>query len=376
MKPSVPFLDLKAVNDAVGPEIQAAIGRVLESGWYLLGAECAAFEKEFADYCGVKHCIGVANGLDALVLILMAYIEQGVMKPGDEVIVPGHTYIASVLAISRAGLVPKLVEPDPRTFTIDPAAISAAITSRTKAILPVHLYGQCADMDPINALARQHGLKVVEDAAQAHGARYRGVRTGGLGDAAGFSFYPGKNLGALGDGGAVTTNDTRLAETISALRNYGSHKKYFNRYKGLNSRLDEIQAAILRVKLRHLDEDNDRRRLIAERYLGLITHPEVVLPEVAAYGSHVWHLFVIRTPRREELIRHLNARGIQTVIHYPVPPHKQDAYPELSRVSLPVTEQLHREVLSLPMSPCLSASNRKTVCNEVSTFDPLQVRRS
>lgn len=369
MKHAVPFLDLKAVNDAHGDEIRSAIDRVLESGWYLLGSECASFETEFAEYCGVRHCIGVANGLDALTLILRAYIEQNVMAPGDEVIVPGHTYIASVLAISHAGLVPVLVEPDERTYTVDPARIPAAFTRRTRAIMPVHLYGQCADMDPIRAIAASHGLKVIEDAAQAHGARYRGVRTGCLGDAAGFSFYPGKNLGALGDGGAITTNDDGLAEIITALRNYGSHTKYVNRCKGLNSRLDEIQAAILRVKLRHLDADNHRRQAVADFYRESISHPSIVLPHVADYGSHVWHLFVVRTTARAALVAHLNAHDIQTVIHYPIPPHRQDAYREMSGVSLPLTEKLHGEVLSLPMGPVLTQSQRELVAMHVNSFE-------
>lgn len=368
MKPAVPFLDLKAVNDAHGDEIRSAIDRVLESGWYLLGSECASFETEFAEYCGVRHCIGVANGLDALTLILRAYIEQNVMVPGDEVIVPAHTYIASVLAISHAGLVPVLVEPDERTYTIDPARIAEAITAKTRAIMPVHLYGQCADMDPIREIARAHGLKVIEDAAQAHGARYRGVRTGGLGDAAGFSFYPGKNLGALGDGGAITTNDDGLAEIISALRNYGSHTKYINQYKGFNSRLDEIQAAMLRVKLRHLDADNQRRQSVAEFYRASISHPKIVLPHVADYGSHVWHLFVVRTTVRQSLMEYFNARGIQTVIHYPIPPHKQIAYHELADVSLPLTEKLHAEVLSLPMSPALTQHQQDLVAMNAQSF--------
>jgi dTDP-4-amino-4,6-dideoxygalactose transaminase len=369
MPPRVPFLDLKPVNDAYDEEIRTAIDRVLGSGWYLLGRECSAFEEEFADFCDARHCIGVANGLDALTLILMAYVEMGVMAPGDEVIVPAHTYIASVLAISRAGLVPKLVEPDEATFTVDPAAIRSAITSRTRAVLPVHLYGQCADMGPIMAIAKEHGLKVIEDAAQAHGATYRGKRTGSLGDAAGFSFYPGKNLGALGDGGAVTTGDSDLAGVITALRNYGSHKKYFNVYKGLNSRLDEIQAAILRVKLRHLDADNARRHAISERYRDSIDHPSIQLPQVASYGTHAWHLFVVRSRRREALIKHLEGRGIQTVIHYPVPPHKQDAYKELAGLSLPLTERLHEEVLSLPMSPVMTDDQCDTVIAAISGFE-------
>ena len=306
----IKFLDLKKVNDAHGDEISDAIQRVLDSGWYLLGGEVSSFEREFADYCGARQCVGVANGLDALILILMGYRELGVMSEGDEVIVPANTYIASILAISRAGLRPVLVEPDDLTYNIAPNLIETAITERTRAIMAVHLYGQCADMDPICAIAQQHGLKVIEDAAQAHGATYRGRKAGSLGDAAGFSFYPGKNLGALGDGGAVTTNDTELAEVIGALRNYGSHEKYYNKYKGMNSRLDEIQAAILRVKLAHLDEDTEKRRMVADAYLTSLQSfsPRLVLPAVAEYGQHAWHLFVVRTQYRDALAEHLKKR--------------------------------------------------------------------
>lgn len=361
------FLDLKALNEQYRPEIDQAIQRVLDSGWYLLGKEVSGFEQEFADYCGAKHCLGVANGLDALILILMAYRELGVMAEGDEVIVPANTYIASILAISRAGLKPVLVEPDERMYNIDPTLIEAAITEKTKAILAVHLYGQCADMDPINAIAGKHGLKVVEDAAQAHGATYRSRKTGSLGDAAGFSFYPGKNLGCLGDGGAVTTSDGELADAIRALRNYGSEKKYHNKYQGMNSRLDEIQAAILRVKLKYLDADTEKRQQVAQIYLeqlSSIQHPSsIILPYVADYGMHAWHLFVVRTTERDALAEHLKQQEIQTVIHYPIPPHQQKAYPELNQLSLPLTEAIHREVLSLPMSPVLDADSTETVLN-------------
>jgi dTDP-4-amino-4,6-dideoxygalactose transaminase len=353
----IKFLDLKAINEQYRDEIDAAIQRVLDSGWYLLGQEGEAFEAEFAAYCGAGHCLGVANGLDALILILMGYQELGVMQAGDEVIVPANTYIASILTISRAGLKPVLVEPDERTYNIDPHLIEAAITERTRAILPVHLYGQCADMDPIKAVAQKHGLKVIEDAAQAHGATYKERKAGSLGDAAGFSFYPGKNLGCLGDGGAVTTNDPDLAEAIRALRNYGSHVKYHNKYKGMNSRLDEIQAAILRVKLRHLDEDTDKRRKIADYYRAHLSPVTCHLPPVAAYGSPVWHLFVIRHPQRDALAKHLAEQGIQTMIHYPIPPHHQPAYPEFHHLKLPITEAIHREVLSLPISPVLDAAS-------------------
>ena len=367
----IKFLDLKKVNDAHGEEISAAIQRVLDSGWYLLGQEGEAFEQEFAEYCDAKHCLGVANGLDALILILMAYRELGVMQEGDEVIVPANTYIASILAISRAGLKPVLVEPDELTYNIDPTLIEAAITERTKAIMAVHLYGQCADMDPICAIAKKHGLKVVEDAAQAHAATYLGRKTGSLGDAAGFSFYPGKNLGALGDGGAVTTSDDALAEAIRALRNYGSQEKYHNKYKGMNSRLDEIQAAILRVKLKYLDADTDKRRQVAQCYLNslsAINHSQLVLPYVATYGEPAWHLFVVRTPKREQLAAFLAEKDIQTVIHYPIPPHQQEAYPELHHLSLPVTEAIHREVLSLPISPVMETGEVSRVISEMYQF--------
>ena len=367
----IKFLDLKAVNEQHRPEINTAIQRVLDSGWYLLGEEVSSFEREFADYCGTKHCLGVANGLDALILILMAYRELVVMQEGDEVIVPANTYIASILAISRAGLKPVLVEPDERTYNIDPNLIEAAITEKTKAIMAVHLYGQCADMDPICAIAKKHGLKVIEDAAQAHAATYRGRKTGSLGDAAGFSFYPGKNLGALGDGGAVTTSDDQLAEVIIALRNYGSHQKYHNKYKGMNSRLDEIQAAILRVKLKTLDEDTEKRRKVAEAYLSALKSQSsgLILPYVADYGTHAWHLFVVRLKERDALAEHLKQQGIQTMIHYPVPPHRQEAYPELHHLSLPITEAIHHEVLSLPISPILSCENIAVVFQGVILFN-------
>ena len=365
----IKFLDLKKLNDAHGADISAAIQRVLDSGWYLLGEEVSSFEQEFARYCGAKHCLGVANGLDALILILMGYRELGVMAEGDEVIVPANTYIASILAISRAGLKPVLVEPDERTYNLDPNLIEAAITEKTKAIMAVHLYGQCADMDPINAIAKKHGLKVVEDAAQAHAATYRGRKTGALGDAAGFSFYPGKNLGALGDGGAVTTSDDQLADAIKALRNYGSHEKYHNKYKGMNSRLDEIQAAILRVKLKYLDEDTDKRRAVADQYLSAIGHhASVISPYAADYGMAAWHLFVVRCKQRDALATHLLEQGVQTMIHYPVPPHQQQAYPELKHLSFPLTEAIHREVLSLPISPVMDASSIETVVHSINQF--------
>lgn len=369
-KPMIKFLDLKAVNEQYRPEVDAAIKRVLDSGWYLLGEEGAAFEREFADYCGADYCLGVANGLDALILILLGYKELGVMQEGDEVIVPANTYIASILAISRAGLSPVLVEPDERTYNLDPSLVEASVTEKTKAIMAVHLYGQCADMDPICRIAKKHGLKVIEDAAQAHGATYRGRKAGSLGDAAGFSFYPGKNLGALGDGGAVTTCDSQLADAITALRNYGSHEKYHNKYKGMNSRLDEIQAAVLRVKLPYLDVDTQKRRKVAEAYLSALSSLTSALsvPYVADYGLPAWHLFVVRTSQRDQLAKHLTEHGIQMLIHYPVPPHRQAAYPELGGQLLPLTESIHREVLSLPIGPVLNGVDTEQVVESVSRF--------
>ena len=344
----VPFLPLGEINRRDADGIQSAITRVLDSGWYILGAEVEAFEQEFATYCGTDHCIGVANGLDALVLILRAY-EIG---PGDEVIVPANTYIASILAISQCGATPILVDADFDTCNIDPSLIIPAITKRTKAIIAVHLYGRAAPMEEISRIAKEHGLKVIEDAAQSHGASENGIRVGGLGDAAGFSFYPGKNLGALG---AVTTNDAALADKIRILRNYGSEKKYNNLYQGYNSRLDEMQAGILRAKLGNLDTDNAHRRKCAERYTELITNPDVILPVLPADRlSHVWHVYAIFHPDRDALQASLEKQGIQTSIHYPIPPHRQKCYPELAHLSFSVSEKIHRTVLSIPMSPILT----------------------
>jgi dTDP-4-amino-4,6-dideoxygalactose transaminase len=349
---SVAFLELKAPHAALREELTEAFQRVLASGWFVLGPELEAFEAEFAAYCGARHCIGVGNGLEALHLILKAY---GI-GPGDEVIVPSNTFIATWLAASHCGAKPVPVEPLDAFYNIDPRRIEAAITPRTRAIMPVHLYGQPADMAPILAIAGKHGLKVIEDAAQAHGARYKGRRTGSLGHAAGFSFYPGKNLGALGDGGAITTNDDNLAHRIRLLRNYGSEAKYRHEMQGFNSRLDELQAALLRVKLKHLDDWNARRRDIAAAYLGGLAGTGLVLPMVPAWAEAVWHLFVVRSPARQQLQDSLAASGIQTLIHYPTPPHLQPAYCMLGLVegSLPVTEAIHREVLSLPMDPYLA----------------------
>lgn len=367
----IKFLDLKAVNEQYRPEINAAIQRVLDSGWYLLGSEGAAFEQDFADFCGAKHCLGCANGLDALILTLMGYIELGLMSQGDEVIVPANTYIASILAISRTGLNPVLVEPDELSYNLNPNLIEAAITEKTKAIMAVHLYGQCADMDPINAIAKQHNLKVIEDAAQAHGATYRGGKAGSLGDAAGFSFYPGKNLGCLGDGGAVTTDDDDLADAIRALRNYGSHEKYQNKYKGMNSRLDEIQAAVLRVKLQHLNADTEKRQEIAQIYLEQLSdqQQQILMPLQADYGTHVWHLFVVRITTRDAFMAYMHERGIQCLIHYPIAPHRQKAYLNtFTKVSLPLTERIHREVVSLPISPVTTAEEAYQVVEAMKQF--------
>ena len=365
---TIPFLDYRATNQSHFDDYILAIRRVLESGWYVLGREVEAFEKEYAAWCGSPHCVGVGNGLDALTLVFEGYKALGVMRDGDEVIVPANTYIASILAITRAGLVPVPVEPDEHTLNIGPARIPAVLTSRTRSIMPVHLYGQCADMDPIRAMADRHALKIVEDAAQAHGATYQGKHAGALGHAAGHSFYPGKNLGAIGDAGAVTTGDAELANAIRALRNYGSHKKYHNLYKGYNSRLDELQAAILRVKLQYLDEENRQRNCVAQQYLAGINHPEITLPTVAPYGAPCWHLFIVRCARRDALQAYLTASGVQTMIHYPIPPHQQPAYREWRGLSFPITEAVHREILSLPMSPVQSREETARVIAAVNSF--------
>ena len=364
-----PFLDLKEINAQYREELIEACTRVIDSGWYIQGNECKEFDKEFAEYCGTKHAIGVANGLDALILILRAYKELGVMQDGDEVIVPSNTYIASILAISQNNLVPVLVEPDINTYLIDPTKIEEKITSKTKAILPVHLYGQTCQMDKINEIAKKYNLKVIEDSAQSHGAYFGEKRSGNLGDASGFSFYPGKNLGALGDGGAVTTNDEELANTIKALGNYGSHKKYENLYKGVNSRLDEMQAALLRVKLRYLDNEVEKRREIANHYLENIHNEKIILPTLTCKDNHVWHLFVIRTQKRDELQNYLHVNGIQTLIHYPIPPHKQVAYKEWNSESYSISEQIHDEVLSLPISGVQSLEDTMKVVKVLNQYD-------
>jgi dTDP-4-amino-4,6-dideoxygalactose transaminase len=364
----IPFLDLKGINDQYRAELIEACTRVIDSGWYIQGNECKEFDKEFAEYCGTKYAIGMANGLDALILILRAYKELGFMKDEDEVIVPSNTYIASILAISQNNLVPVLVEPDINTYLIDPSKIEEKITPKTKAILPVHLYGQTCEMDKINEVAKKYNLKVIEDSAQSHGAFFLDKRSGNLGDASGFSFYPGKNLGALGDGGAVTTNEEELAQTIRALGNYGSHKKYENLYKGLNSRLDEMQAAMLRVKLRYLDEESNKRREIANHYLQNIKNENIILPTVRTEDNHVWHLFVVRTNKRDELQKYLLENGIQTLIHYPIPPHHQEAYKEWNKDSYPISEQIHNEVLSIPISGVQSLEDTKKIVQVLNDY--------
>lgn len=366
MGDEIPFLDLRATYLEIKDELDAAYQRVMNSGWYILGEEVTAFEREFAQYCGTKHCVGVANGLEALQLILRACG----LEIGDEVIVPSNTYIATWLAVSNAGATVVPVEPDPRTYNLDPGRVEAAITRKTKAILPVHLYGQPADMDPINDIARRHGLKVIEDAAQAHGARYRDRRVGSLGDAAGWSFYPTKNLGAYGDAGAVTTDDDGLADRIRLLRNYGSKSKYYNEERGINSRLDELQAALLRVRLKHLDEWNSRRARIAAKYLEELRQTELMLPGVCEGADPVWHLFVVRSKRRDELQRYLKSQGVNTLVHYPVPPHMQEAYVALALASgsAAIAEAIHREVLSLPIGAHLSDSAAAQVVDAARSF--------
>lgn len=360
----IKFLDLHKINERYRGELDARIKDVLDSGWYLQGRQNELFCQHFAKFCGTKYALGVANGLDALNLIIKGY-DFG---PGDEIIVPANTYIATVLAISENGCTPVLVEPDINTYGINPELIEEKITPRTKAIMVVHLYGQAVPMQKIWELAQKHNLKVIEDAAQAHGAQYQGRRAGNLGDAAGFSFYPGKNLGAMGDAGAVTTNDEALYNKIKAIANYGSDRKYHHIYKGTNSRLDELQAGILDVKLKHLETDNARRREIARYYRENIKNPLITLPQAYDEKAHVWHVFVVRTKERERFQQYLNDNGIQTVIHYPTAPHKQDAYKEYADLSLPVTEQIHREVISLPISPVMTQEEIEKIVRIVNEF--------
>lgn len=370
----IPFLDLKEINAKYRDELIEACTRVIDSGWYIAGNELETFEQSFSEYCGTKHAIGVANGLDALILTLRAWKELGKLKDGDEVIVPSNTYIASILAISANNLTPVLVEPDLSTYNLCPQKTEQAITPNTRVILPVHLYGQIAGMPAIMEIAKKHNLLVLEDSAQAHGASIDGKRVGSWGDASGFSFYPGKNLGALGDAGAVTTNDNELANTLRALRNYGSHEKYKNLFQGVNSRLDEIQAAMLSVKLKHLDAEIARRREVASEYIKGINNKLITLPindnaiEVAGYEKHVWHVFVIRCEQREALQKHLLEKGIQTLIHYPIPPHKQEAYKEWAELNYPVSELIHEQIISLPLGPTISDEEVKKVIIAVNEF--------
>lgn len=366
----IKYLPLKQINDRYDAELREAVGRVMDSGWYLKGEHTQRFEKNYATYIGTKYCVGVANGLDALTLILRAYIEKGVMQPGDEVIVPANTFIASILSISECGLTPVLVEPCIDTFQIDDSQIEEVITERTKALMIVHLYGRCAYTEKIGMICKKHQLKLIEDNAQAHGCfapmdngQWR--RTGSLGDAAAHSFYPGKNLGALGDAGAVTTNDKELAQIIEELGNYGSSKKYVFDYQGRNSRLDEIQAAMLDVKLRHLDEDNQRRQAIADYYINNVKHPEILLPTPS---QSVYHIFPILCERRDELQQYLKENGVETMIHYPIPPHKQACYKEWNDLSFPITERIHRQELSLPCHPAMKQEEADQIVSLLNRF--------
>ena len=359
------FLNLHKINDRFRADIDNRIKQVLDSGWYILGAQNKLFEQNFARYCGTKHCIGCANGLDALNLIIKGY---GFCN-GDEIIVPANTYIATILAVTQNGCTPVLVEPDINTYNINPELIEEKITSKTKAIIVVHLYGQAVQMEKIYAIAKKYNLKIIEDSAQAHGAIYKGKRTGNLGDASGFSFYPGKNLGCMGDGGCVTTNDDELAFKIRAIANYGSDYKYHHIFKGINSRLDEIQAAILDVKLKYLDSDNIRRREISEFYRKNIKNPKIALPKTYDENAHVWHIFAVRIEERERLQKYLENNGIQTNIHYPVPPHKQECYKEWANQSYPVSEKIHREIISLPISPVLTDGEVNKVVEVVNNYE-------
>ncbi|HEY8400111.1 MAG TPA: DegT/DnrJ/EryC1/StrS family aminotransferase [Cytophagaceae bacterium] len=360
----IPYLDLKAINQKYQSEITSAINRVVESGWYVLGEEVKAFESKFAEYCGVKYCIGVGNGMDALTLVLKAYD----FPAGSEIIIPANTFIATALAVSAAGLKPVLVEPHPETYLITAEELQKHISDNCKAVIPVHLYGQVVNMDEINRVAQKYGLKVIEDAAQAHGATFSGKKAGSLGDVAAFSFYPTKNLGCLGDGGAITTNDRSLYEKLASLRNYGSAEKYIHSIKGVNSRLDEVQAAVLNVKFDFLDEENKIRNRIAAVYLDKINHPDITLPVIAKDCYPIWYAFVVRTRRRDELRAYLLEKGIQTLIHYPAPIHKQEAYSELSHLSLPVTEALCDEILSLPLNSALTEEMVEFIIGAINDF--------
>ncbi len=360
----IKFLDLEKINNRFRNEIDASIKDILDKGWYLQGKQNEQFSADFASFCGTKYALGVANGLDALNLIIKAYG----FGTGDEIIVPANTFIATILAVSENGCTPVLVEPDIDTYCMNPDLIEEKITPKTKAIMVVHLYGQATPMEKIWALAKKYNLKIIEDSAQAHGAEYQGRRTGNLGNASGFSFYPGKNLGALGDAGGITTNDEALFNKIKALANYGSDRKYHHIYKGVNSRLDELQACILDIKLKYLEQDNERRRAISKYYRENIKNPNVILPETYDEKSHVWHVFVVRTKNRENLQKYLEKQGIQTNIHYPTPPHLQGAYIEWKDLSLPVTEKIHQEVLSLPISPVLTDEEVQFIVEKVNEW--------
>lgn len=360
----IKFLDLKKINNRYREEIDSRIKNILDKGWYLQGEENENFTKNFANFCGTKFALGVANGLDALNLIIKAYGFSN----GDEIIVPANTYIATILAISENGCIPILVEPDIKTYNINPDSIEEKITTKTKAIMVVHLYGQAVQMEKIWKIAKKYNLKIIEDSAQAHGAIYQENRTGNLGDASGFSFYPGKNLGCIGDGGAVTTNDEELFNKIKAIANYGSDRKYHHIYKGVNSRLDEIQAAVLDIKLKHLDSDNNKRREISKYYRENIKNSKIILPETYDEKSHVWHIFAVRTQNRDEFQKYLTEKGIQTIIHYPTPPHKQGAYKEWNNLSFPITEEIHNTILSLPISPVMTDSEIEKVVEVVNEY--------
>ncbi len=360
----IKFLDLKKINNRYREEIDSRIKNILDKGWYLQGEENENFTKNFANFCGTKFALGVANGLDALNLIIKAYGFGN----GDEIIVPANTYIATILAISENGCIPILVEPDIKTYNINPDSIEEKITTKTKAIMVVHLYGQAVQMEKIWKIAKKYNLKIIEDSAQAHGAIYQENRTGNLGDASGFSFYPGKNLGCMGDGGAVTTNDEELFNKIKAIANYGSDRKYHHIYKGVNSRLDEIQAAVLDIKLKHLDSDNNKRREISKYYRENIKNSKIILPETYDEKSHVWHIFAVRTHNRDEFQKYLTEKGIQTIIHYPTPPHKQGAYKEWNNLSFPITEEIHNTILSLPISPVMTDSEIEKVVEVVNEY--------
>jgi len=364
----VPFLPLNRVNQQYADRFRDRMEDMLTSGWYLLGKYKDEFEAKFASYCGAKYCVGVANGLDALTLILDGYKELGRLRDGDEVIVPANTFIATILAITRTGLKPILVEPSIHTYNLDPECARIAVTPRVKALLPVHLYGQTADMTALRSICDENGMLLIEDAAQAHGARHNGIMAGSLGDAAGFSFYPGKNLGAIGDGGAVVTNDDRLNDAVRTLAIYGSKEKYNHLMKGYNSRLDEIQAAFLSIKLDRLEEENQKRRKIARRYLDSITNPRIMLPEAKDEASHVWYVFPIRCESRDGLQAFLEGKGIHTLIHYPKPPHKQPAFKEFSHLRLPVSEQISHTILSIPMHPAMTDDEIDTVVNALQAY--------